>query len=67
METVGGKSVVYLRNGEERLKLDEITTAGDSTHDYAGRVRCGLSLLLALAGCGNSECGPLAPDGLKGA
>jgi len=23
--------VVYLRNGEERLKLDEITTAGDST------------------------------------
>ena len=28
---MGGKSVVYLRNGEERLKLDEITTAGDST------------------------------------
>jgi len=28
VETVGGKSVVYLRNGEERLKLDEITTAG---------------------------------------
>ncbi|SMB91770.1 alkyl hydroperoxide reductase/ Thiol specific antioxidant/ Mal allergen [Hymenobacter roseosalivarius DSM 11622] len=31
VEAVGGKSVVYLRNGEERLKLDEITTAGDST------------------------------------
>ncbi|UOR03778.1 TlpA family protein disulfide reductase [Hymenobacter aerilatus] len=25
------RPVVYLRNGEERLKLDEITTAGDST------------------------------------
>lgn len=29
--TEGGKPVVTLRNGEERLKLDEITTAGDST------------------------------------
>ncbi|WP_400191667.1 peroxiredoxin family protein [Hymenobacter sp. B81] len=27
----GGKPTVTLRNGEERLKLDEITTAGDST------------------------------------
>ncbi|WP_082017001.1 TlpA family protein disulfide reductase [Hymenobacter sp. DG25B] len=26
----GGKPVVTLRNGEEKLKLDEITTAGDS-------------------------------------
>ncbi|RTQ45392.1 TlpA family protein disulfide reductase [Hymenobacter gummosus] len=29
--TDGGKPTVTLRNGEERLKLDEITTAGDST------------------------------------
>ncbi|TGE25298.1 TlpA family protein disulfide reductase [Hymenobacter aquaticus] len=27
----GGKPTVTLRNGEERLKLDEISTAGDST------------------------------------
>ena len=27
----GGKPIVTLRNGDERLKLDEITTAGDST------------------------------------
>ncbi|TGE14188.1 peroxiredoxin family protein [Hymenobacter elongatus] len=27
----GGKPTVTLRNGEERIKLDEITTAGDST------------------------------------
>ncbi|TYZ11034.1 TlpA family protein disulfide reductase [Hymenobacter lutimineralis] len=27
----GGKPVVTLRNGEERLKLDEISSAGDST------------------------------------
>ncbi|MCC3160829.1 TlpA family protein disulfide reductase [Hymenobacter sp. 15J16-1T3B] len=27
----GGKPTVTLRNGDERLKLDEITTAGDST------------------------------------
>ncbi|MBT9393842.1 TlpA family protein disulfide reductase [Hymenobacter sp. NST-14] len=27
----GGQPTVTLRNGEERLKLDEITTAGDST------------------------------------
>ncbi|GAB3226661.1 hypothetical protein GCM10027346_09150 [Hymenobacter seoulensis] len=29
--TEGGKPTVTLRNGEERLKLDEIFTAGDST------------------------------------
>ncbi|OON67245.1 peroxiredoxin family protein [Hymenobacter sp. CRA2] len=29
--TDGGKPTATLRNGEERLKLDEITTAGDST------------------------------------
>ncbi|SNC66781.1 Peroxiredoxin [Hymenobacter gelipurpurascens] len=29
--TDGGKPTVTLRNGEERLKLDEISTAGDST------------------------------------
>ncbi|GAB3289818.1 TlpA disulfide reductase family protein [Hymenobacter tenuis] len=29
--TEGGKPTVTLRNGEERLKLDEISTAGDST------------------------------------
>ncbi|TGD82629.1 peroxiredoxin family protein [Hymenobacter wooponensis] len=29
--TDGGKPTVTLRNGEERLKLDEINTAGDST------------------------------------
>ncbi|KAA9339139.1 TlpA family protein disulfide reductase [Hymenobacter busanensis] len=29
--TDGGKPTVTLRNGTERLKLDEITTAGDST------------------------------------
>ncbi|MBT2557138.1 TlpA family protein disulfide reductase [Hymenobacter sp. ISL-91] len=29
--TAGGQPTVTLRNGEERLKLDEITTAGDST------------------------------------
>ncbi|WP_071837679.1 TlpA family protein disulfide reductase [Hymenobacter norwichensis] len=29
--TDGGKLTVTLRNGEERLKLDEISTAGDST------------------------------------
>ncbi|MFD2786666.1 TlpA family protein disulfide reductase [Hymenobacter rubripertinctus] len=29
--TAGGSPTVTLRNGEERLKLDEITTAGDST------------------------------------
>lgn len=29
--TNGGKPTVTLRNGEERLKLDEISTAGDST------------------------------------
>lgn len=29
--TDGGQPTVTLRNGEERLKLDEITTAGDST------------------------------------
>ena len=29
--TDGGKPTVTLRNGEERLKLDEIITAGDST------------------------------------
>ena len=29
--TDGGRPTVTLRNGEERLKLDEITTAGDST------------------------------------
>ncbi|RYU79583.1 TlpA disulfide reductase family protein [Hymenobacter persicinus] len=29
--TAGGKPTVTLRNGEERLKLDEISTAGDST------------------------------------
>ena len=36
--TDGGKPTVTLRNGEERLKLDEISTAGDSTTIRLGEI-----------------------------